>query len=320
MVFTFYSFKGGVGRSMTLVNIGEIFAQAGLRVLLVDFDLEAPSLETYYPDNSETILNSAGIVDLLESYKRAIASPGPLHQTADSPLPFEDIRTAMVNVWNDGNGGTIHLIPVGRRSDDNMGRYVNAVRGFDWNDFYDNWEGELYFRWLRQEFTAQADVTLIDCRTGITEAGGVCCGQLADAVVLFCAATVQQISGSVIMVSRLSDPRLAELRETPLKLLVVPSRIESYELHQLNQFKERFNKAFEKSVPEGVTCEDLWYSAIPFIPYYSFGNHIAVRESRNFDGLIGSYMRLAEVLSRLAPETSPLFQGRTRLRGGDLIS
>lgn len=301
---------------MALVNIGEVLAQAGLRVLLIDFDLEAPSLETYYPEQTQTLLDSSGIVDLLNSYKRAIAPPGPLHQTAESPLPFEDIRSAMVNVRDETPEGTVHLMPVGRRSSDNMEQYVNAVQGFDWKDFYDNWEGELYFRWLRQQFYAHADVTLVDCRTGITDLGGICCGQIADSVVLLCAASVQQLSGSKMMVSKLSDPKLAEVRDTPLKLLVVPSRIENSELALREEFRTKFAEAFANVLPQAITCEDLWHSALPFTPKYSFGSHIAVREDRKDRsplGLADSYTRLAEVLSRIASENSSLFGARNRL-------
>jgi cellulose biosynthesis protein BcsQ len=48
-VTTFYSYKGGVGRSMALANVGVLLAKAGNRVLLVDFDLEAPGLPSYGP-------------------------------------------------------------------------------------------------------------------------------------------------------------------------------------------------------------------------------------------------------------------------------
>lgn len=43
--FTFYSFKGGVGRSMAMANVADILARRGLRVLAIDFDLEAPGLD-----------------------------------------------------------------------------------------------------------------------------------------------------------------------------------------------------------------------------------------------------------------------------------
>ena len=46
-VVTFYSFKGGVGRTMALVNVAVELAQRGRRVLAVDFDLEAPGLDTF---------------------------------------------------------------------------------------------------------------------------------------------------------------------------------------------------------------------------------------------------------------------------------
>jgi len=40
-VITFYSFKGGVGRTMALVNTAAELARRGRKVLVVDFDLEA---------------------------------------------------------------------------------------------------------------------------------------------------------------------------------------------------------------------------------------------------------------------------------------
>ncbi|MEM6301295.1 MAG: AAA family ATPase, partial [Pseudomonadota bacterium] len=44
---TFYSFKGGVGRSMAMMNVASELVAAGRRVLVVDFDLEAPGLDTF---------------------------------------------------------------------------------------------------------------------------------------------------------------------------------------------------------------------------------------------------------------------------------
>src|SRR5262245_23808767 len=50
-VITFYSYKGGVGRSMALANVAVLLARrARLRVLVVDWDLEAPGIEKYFAD------------------------------------------------------------------------------------------------------------------------------------------------------------------------------------------------------------------------------------------------------------------------------
>src|SRR5580658_4281470 len=69
-IITFYSFKGGTGRSMTLANVAWLLASAGKRVLAIDWDLEAPGLYRYFrpflldPDLS----NSDGIIDFVTDY------------------------------------------------------------------------------------------------------------------------------------------------------------------------------------------------------------------------------------------------------------
>src|SRR4051812_38243317 len=66
-VTTFYSFRGGVGRTMSLVNIAAHLAQSGRRVLIVDFDLEAPGIRTYRSmDNPAG--QSNGLVEYVKSY------------------------------------------------------------------------------------------------------------------------------------------------------------------------------------------------------------------------------------------------------------
>src|SRR5690349_21130934 len=47
-IITFYSYKGGVGRSFLLANVAATLSRWGYRVLCVDFDLEAPGLAHYF--------------------------------------------------------------------------------------------------------------------------------------------------------------------------------------------------------------------------------------------------------------------------------
>src|SRR5882724_3937262 len=47
-IITFYSYKGGVGRTFALANIAVLLARRGKRVLLMDWDLEAPGLHRYF--------------------------------------------------------------------------------------------------------------------------------------------------------------------------------------------------------------------------------------------------------------------------------
>ena len=41
-VINFYSFKGGVGRTVTLIKVSEILRSYGFSVAVVDMDLECP--------------------------------------------------------------------------------------------------------------------------------------------------------------------------------------------------------------------------------------------------------------------------------------
>src|ERR1700675_1795040 len=46
---TFYSYRGGADRLTALVNVGVELAQRGRKVLVVDFDVEAPGLTALAP-------------------------------------------------------------------------------------------------------------------------------------------------------------------------------------------------------------------------------------------------------------------------------
>ena len=45
---TFYSYKGGVGRSLALINVATILAHKGKNVACLDYDIEAPGLHTFF--------------------------------------------------------------------------------------------------------------------------------------------------------------------------------------------------------------------------------------------------------------------------------
>ena len=54
-IITFYSYKGGTGRSMALANVGYLLATQersdGKGVLMIDWDLEAPGLHRFFQDS-----------------------------------------------------------------------------------------------------------------------------------------------------------------------------------------------------------------------------------------------------------------------------
>lgn len=78
LIATFYSYKGGVGRSMALANVAVLLARWGSKVLVVDWDLEAPGIERYFdemvPGCHEKVEEKRGIVDIADGLAKGIES------------------------------------------------------------------------------------------------------------------------------------------------------------------------------------------------------------------------------------------------------
>lgn len=56
-MISFYSYKGGVGRTIALIETAYNLADAGKRVLLLDLDVEAPSLHNIFYDKVNDEIN-----------------------------------------------------------------------------------------------------------------------------------------------------------------------------------------------------------------------------------------------------------------------
>jgi MinD-like ATPase involved in chromosome partitioning or flagellar assembly len=69
-VITFYSYKGGTGRSLLVANTALILASNNCRVLVVDWDLEAPGLHHYFRPflTDPSLKSSLGLIDMLTAY------------------------------------------------------------------------------------------------------------------------------------------------------------------------------------------------------------------------------------------------------------
>jgi MinD-like ATPase involved in chromosome partitioning or flagellar assembly len=178
-VTTFYSFRGGVGRTMSLVNIAAHLAETGRRVLIVDFDLEAPGIRTY-----QSMGNPAGewngLVDYVKKYLDTSVVPD---------LP-EFVYQPSLKI---GGPGGLWIMPSGRED----ALYSARLSSVDWSDLYSKREGYLLFEELKAQWRKylNPDYVLIDSRTGHTEVGGICTRQLADAVVALFVPTEQNLGG-----------------------------------------------------------------------------------------------------------------------------
>ena len=175
---TFYSFKGGVGRTLALVNVGAELAKMGRKVLLVDFDLEAPGLETY--DRLRSPKPHPGIVEFVTEYDHTMQAP--------------DVREYIYEAAAVGKkDGRLWVMPAGRRD----AKYQKALADIDWQRLYGERDGFLLFEDVKAQWEQEIkpDYVLIDSRTGHTDVEGICTRQLADSVVLMFMPNEQNLIG-----------------------------------------------------------------------------------------------------------------------------
>lgn len=156
----FYSYKGGVGRSLFVANLSLFLARfAAKKVLTVDLDLEAPGLHYKYEATGVAVPPiEAGLVDTLHDYLYTSAPP--------KELPILDL-------FRGPEGGSVHFFPAGVAP---RTVYWNKLGEMNFHSLFRDEQdtGELLFREVLEHIREQLnpDLVLIDARTGVTELGG----------------------------------------------------------------------------------------------------------------------------------------------------
>ena len=124
---------------MAMANVGVLMALDGYRVLLIDWDLEAPGLEAYFYKSSACKLDGdpkrkPGIVDLLES------------RIANDDLSW---RKCVLKV--EFRNTSLEMISAGRKSDD----YRKRVQQLDWGALFEQHSIGNYLDDLREEWRSE---------------------------------------------------------------------------------------------------------------------------------------------------------------------
>lgn len=267
-IVTFYSFKGGVGRTMALANIAVLLARMGKSVLAVDWDLEAPGLDRFlqgYEIRSNS--NSAGLLDLLTDTQKA----GTQNIKPDwrDYLSYVDV----------GGEYPLTLLTSGRQDQD----YAQKVLDFDWDAFFSNSDGGDFIEALREDWHREFDVTLIDSRTGITDSGGICTIQIPDILVPVFTTNEQSLQGAKDIALRAQQARQKlAFDRMPLLLFPLPSRFDSRtefkEAQQwLKTFAEELGPFYDDWLPKTYTpLQIIERTKLPYIAYFSFGEKLPV--------------------------------------------
>lgn len=169
----FYAMKGGVGRSTAVAACAFALAQDGLRVLVLDLDLESPGLSASLlpPDRQPAFGITDWLVEDLVNNGDAVSSD----LSALSPV-------------SSASGGEIRVVPA---HGSNPGEYLSKLGRIWMPKFVDGgrrqaWSERLE-RLLRDlEREHQPQVVLIDSRAGIDEIASACVTDLgASRIFLF---------------------------------------------------------------------------------------------------------------------------------------
>lgn len=292
-VVTFYSFKGGTGRTMAMANVAWILASNGKRVLAMDWDLEAPGLHRYFAPflRDPELTSTSGVIDLVRDFE--LLSPRPVNglrvharvdryaHSLDCPFP---------------GGGFIEFVSSGRRTPE----YSESVNTYDWRGFYENRDGKAFLHALREDMLGNYDYALIDSRTGFSDTSGITTLLLPDVLVNCFTLNVQSVDGGA------NVARDVKRYAPHVRILPVPMRVDPAEQDRLDvarhHARSRFQEFVENAESSGHADPDRYWgdAEVPYRPYYAYEEVLAALKDpiRNQGTLLAAYERLTSVITR----------------------
>lgn len=194
LVVTFYSFKGGVGRTTLTTNVAVRLAEREQRVLLVDFDLEAPGF-TYLddlrpPNGADRPRGVAGF--LIDSWQARVSA---------------DYRQYLYDL--EGFNGRLAVMPAGAIESDQFGADLDGLHREEILNLSEPGAKAAatltLLADLRQQWASDFDYVLIDSRTGFSDIGGICTRVLPDLVVAVLSLNAQGIEGTAQVLKQISS-------------------------------------------------------------------------------------------------------------------
>jgi hypothetical protein len=304
-IITFYSYKGGTGRTMALANVAWVAASRGCRVLAVDWDLESPGLHRYFHPFllDKQLRSSRGVIDMIRDYAAATLDRSPV--PGDDPQWLDRytqvFQYAISLSWDFPDGGRLDLLPPGQQDPS----YTKAVSTFDWDSFYERQNGGAFLDALRENMRRHYDYVLIDSRTGLSDAAGICTIHMPDMVVDCFTMSDQSIEGAAAVARSIVNQRMEE----PIRIVPVPMRVEDAEQFKLEAGRDVARLRFGPFLTD-LTAEEAeayWGDVeIPYKPFYAYEEILAPfgDRPRLENSLLAAFERLTGILTDGAVQTT----------------
>jgi len=279
-IVTFYSYKGGTGRTMALANVAWILAANGNRVLVLDWDLEAPGLHRYFlpfmddPDLRQT----GGLVEMVSDYLLLMTKPSDRPPGTEEALDVADPRRYAVALqFEFERDGALHLLGAGRQDNE----YAERVRGLDWYKFYASFRGNDFIENLAKRMRSHYDYVLVDSRTGVADIAGICTMQLPDQLVLCFTYNRQSMEGVAAVAQSVAT--YARVHTRSITILPLPTRVVA-DIEGSDDAREFAQSALATFLPQLTDRDALltyWGNAeVPHYPAYGFEETLATFRER----------------------------------------
>ena len=343
-IITFYSYKGGTGRSMALANIAYILAtepsDAQKPVLMIDWDLEAPGLHQFFhwkftnhfgqQKNYALALDKApGLIDFLTNiskfYQDNTNSKWPerlageklakdLFEEAIDKYPLKNYSLQV-----DGNF-SLSIMKAGAQHSEpsNEPSYMKKVQDLDWGAFYRNYGS--FFTHFRAYLMQKYEYVLIDSRTGLTDTSGICTRVMPEKLVAVFVPNQQNLEGIQRVVRQALEYRLASRDERPLEIFPLASRIDGSDSTRRRiwwqggeidgKYIKGYQKTFEELFKQLYSLDDCglynYFDAtqIPHDSVYAYGEKVAAEKDGIKDKLSIGHA-CAELTSLLTKSIAP---------------
>ena len=293
---TFYSFKGGVGRSMALINVAGILAGRGFRVLALDMDLEAPGISYLMQDEThKTAESRPGFVDLLAD----ACSRGPEADLfALDPTDVVERYTYAYTVpeaIRQSDEGLLHIMPAGRLNGDYQARLDALTLGQLYRDGHGQPLIAAFKQVLRE--ARRFDFVFIDSRTGFSDEAGICTRDLADCLMIVMGLNRQNVEGTAAFLRSLRQANV--LKDVRVALSPVPNGEDELVEQREKQATQALSDAYGQPVSLSLQ--------IPYHPRLALTEEPHIfRRSRGY--LYDAYARIEDAVLVMVNHSPSAFQ------------
>jgi len=284
---TFYSFKGGVGRTTALTHVAWILAMRGRKVVAVDLDLEAPGLSTAFNLQPQP---KYGIVDYF--YERSYL-PEEIKPSIFITEIFGEVRIQNAK-------GRLFVVPAGCLSLD----YISKVDDLHANTVIDG-DQNLWTVFKREIYEQlKPDILLIDSRTGINQWGALSLIQAADEAIMFLFPNEQNKQGIELLLQSLQNLNKLSINfvfsPVPDVTKIGLSKVKSIWESLLNRIKTTTNENYETDEDESdLDNSQTSIEELLVVPYLL---PIALADSYPAPGMQDYYTKIANLIDETTDE------------------